>query len=114
VAGKWDTTALAGQLVLVAQYFQDGAEREETGRRKTVVLDADDPCEEEADKPGADDLEEEQEEEGPPDLNPFHAPEKSHATRHRKEKSSFATGVWFPTVRKLDKYMSRQEFVSII
>jgi hypothetical protein len=55
VAGKWDTTVLAGQLVL-AHHFQDEAKREETGRRKTVVLDADDPREEEADEPGADDL----------------------------------------------------------
>jgi hypothetical protein len=56
VSGKWDTTVLAGQAVR-AQYFQDEAEREETGRRKTVLLDADDPREEEAaDEPGADDL----------------------------------------------------------
>ena len=52
MAGKWDTTALAGQAVL-AHYFQDEAEREKTARRKSVVLDADDPREEEADEPGA-------------------------------------------------------------
>ena len=47
-------------------------------------MDADDPREEEADEPGATDLEEEQEEEeeGPIDWTPFDALERIHATRH--------------------------------
>ena len=113
VAGKWDTIALAAQAVL-AQYFQHNAEREEQSNRKTVELDAvevDRPCEEEADKPaGEDDLE--QQEADP--LNPFDAPEKSYATRHRKERTSVATGVRAPKVRRLDKFMSRREFDGII
>jgi hypothetical protein len=50
----------------------------------------------------------------PPALNPFDAPEKSHATHHHREKTSVTIGVQVPKAWKLDKYMSRQEFETIM
>jgi hypothetical protein len=111
VAGKWDNTALAAQAVL-AQYFQHETEREEERKRKMVEVA--EPLEEEADEPGEDDLEHQEEADPPAALNPFDAPEKSHATRHRIEKKSVATGVRMPKVWKLDKSMSRIEFDTLI
>ena len=116
VAGKWDTIALASQAVL-AQYFQHNAEREEESKRKTVELDAvevDNPREEEANEPAGEDELEQQEADPTEALNPFDAPEKSYATRHRKERTSVATGVRAPKVRRFDKFMSRMEFDFII
>jgi hypothetical protein len=116
VAGKWDNTALAAEAVL-AQYFQYDSERKEESNTKTVELDAeevDKQREEDSNEPGDDDLEEQQEAGPTAGLNPFDAPEKSHATRHRKEKASVATGVRAPKVRKLDKFMSRKDFDTII
>jgi Pyruvate/2-oxoacid:ferredoxin oxidoreductase delta subunit len=118
MAGKWDLIAVAGKAVL-DQYFQHEAEREEVERelrkrktQATVELDAS-SSKQEDDEPREDDLEEEkeEEEEGPRKLmNPFDAPEKSHATLLRKEKTSVATGSRARKTRKFDKFMSRQEF----